>query len=389
MDTIQRSFEHLGQRSQTQPTAPEPWPFLDLPLELIFLIASCLPIESVGSLSLSCHYLYSRLKTEYLQPLKEADYVVMNAFLHLLERDLPLHIVCPYCNKLHFTPFAERHLASERYCPIARKTWSTCRATDSWAQNSGNMAPRFTSTIFFMAMKAHRQGKDTSALLRLLSHKTIDSLPGFAQLHTAEARIRNGSLLVRDQKVFMVPASHTTPFSLSGEFGFCRHTMLESMWDLQWCGIHVPKVDEIHEHENKEGIIYCQYCHTELRIDFKSYGKAGNAVFVTRWMDIGEGRDRNDVKWKTRWSFEWLWDDAVYPRGSISAAFEETDDFRFDSLLTEQDEMELCAKCPLLGPESENGRDDEGEPSHMVKDGRLVILSGKGGGRYCSHIRDR
>ena len=250
MNTIQRRFEHLGQRSQTQPTAPEPSPFLDLPLELIFLIASCLPLESVGSLSLSCHYIYSRLKTEYLQPLKEADYVVMNAFLHLLERDLPLHIVCPHCNKLHFTPFAERHLVTERYCHIASKTWSNCRAIDSLGQRggNGNVTPRFTSTIFFMAMKAHRQGKDTTALLRLLSHKKIDTLPGFAQLHMAEARIRNGSLLVRDQKVFMVPASHTTPFSLSGEFGFCRHNMLDSMSDLYWCGIQVPQVDKINQY---------------------------------------------------------------------------------------------------------------------------------------------
>ncbi|OBT61734.1 hypothetical protein VE03_09174 [Pseudogymnoascus sp. 23342-1-I1] len=54
-------------------------------------------------------------------------------------------------------------------------------------------------------------------------------------------------------------------------------------------------------------------------------------------VDVGKGRDVEDVKWKIRWNEEWVWDIAVYPRGSISDAFERTDEFRFDSLLTEQD----------------------------------------------------
>lgn len=401
METTHHKSEHLAQRHlQTQPTAPES-PFLTLPLELIYLTTSYLPIESVACLSLCCHYLYSSLKTEYhlktesrftidnLHPPKDADSIVMNAFLRLLERDLPLHIVCPHCNKLHFTPLAERHLVTERYSPITSQTWAKCRTRDSLGKHS---PPRFTSTIFFMVTKAYRQGRDTTELLRLLLHKQItDSKEGFVELHTSEARIRNGSLLIRDQKVFMLPASLTTPFSLFGEFGFCRHCMLHNTHDLRWCGIHVPEVDEMNDYLNKEGIIYCNYCYTELRIDFKSYGKAGNAMFVTRWMDIGEGRDVNDVKWKVRLGGgnEWLWDDAIYPRGSICASFEgRSDDFRFDSLITEQDEMALCAKCPLIAPEDEKVLDDV-EPSHMISDGRIVRVPSTGIGRCCDHSHQR
>jgi hypothetical protein len=299
----------------------------------------------------------------------------MNTFLHLLERDFPLHIVCPHCNKLHYTPLAERHLVTERYCHTASQTWTKCRTRDSLGQTP----PRFTSTIFLMAMKAYRQGRDTTGLLRLLSHKQIiNSKEGFVELQISEARIRNDSLLMRDQKVFMLPASLTTPFSLFGEFGFCRHCMLKNTHDLRWCGIYVPEVDEMNDYVNKEGIIYCNYCHTELRIDFKSYGKAGNAMFVTRWMDIGEGRDVDDVKWKVRLGGgnEWLWDDAIYPRGSICASFEgrSSDDFRFDSLITEQDEMALCARCPLTAPKDAIVLGGDVEPSHMVVDGRLDML---------------
>jgi hypothetical protein len=383
MDTLQSRSERLAAISS---------PFSNLPLELILHITSFLPLESVGSLSLSCHSLYSYLKTKFLKLLKEAEFTVMNAFLQLLERDLPLHIVCPHCNKLHFTPLAERHLVTERFCHEASKTWSACRVVDSLSQGRGRMTPRFTSTIFLMAMKAHRQGKDTTALLRLLSHKKIDDSPGaFAELHTSEARICNGSLLVRDQKVFMLPASQTIPLCGSGEFGFCRHTRLSRMSDLLWCGINVPTTDEIDGYENKEGIIYCRYCYTEMRIDFKGYGRKGNAMFVTRWMDVGEGRDARDMKWRVRLTRnnDWLWDDVAYPRGSICAAFEQGKEFKFDSLLTKQDEMELRAKCPTIGLDELKALDGDEEPHFIVKDGRLDSVPSKSTGHCCHHHHDR
>ncbi|PVH71882.1 hypothetical protein DL98DRAFT_353100, partial [Cadophora sp. DSE1049] len=49
-----------------------------------------------------------------------------------------------------------------------------------------------------------------------------------------------------------------------------------------------------------QGLICCDHCYTEFRVDFKSYGKAGNAMFLTRWMDLGEGRDFNDHKFRSR-----------------------------------------------------------------------------------------
>ncbi|OBT91200.1 hypothetical protein VE02_00347 [Pseudogymnoascus sp. 03VT05] len=401
MNTIQRKSKRPAQRHiQTQPTAPES-PFLNLPLELIYLITSHLPTESVACLSLCSHHLYSSLKTEYhlktdssfridnLHPPRDADSMTMNTFLHLLERDLPLHIIYPHCNKLHYTPLASRHLVTERYSPTTSQTWTKCRTRDSLGQGIQYTPPHFTSTIFLMAMKAYRQGRDTTKLLRLLSHKQINEDPeGFVELHTSEARIRNDSLLVRDQMVFMLPASLTTPFSLPAEFGSCKHVFLSSMADLRFCGIYVPRAEEMDDHVNKEGIIYCRYCYMEMRIDFKSYGKAGNAMFVTRWMDIGEGRDVNDVKWKVRLGGgnEWLWDDVIYPRGSICSAFEgrSSDDFKFDSLITEQDEMELCARCPLAAPEDEDEKDeDEVEPAYMVTEGRLIMLPSTGTGGCC------
>ncbi|OAF55485.2 hypothetical protein VC83_08376 [Pseudogymnoascus destructans] len=385
MDIIPRIFERLGWRlSKTEPAVPiarpnalGSSPFRELPLELICHIASSLPLESVGSLSLSCLHLYSCLKMKYLQPLKEAEYSVMNRFLCLLERDLPAYIVCPECNKLHYMPFAERHLASELYSSPSGDSLK-CRIADSKGHYVGGIPGGFSSTIFRMAMKSHRQGKDTTTLLRLLSYRNMDKYQiGFVELHTAEARICDGSicdgsLFVREQKVFMIPPSEKTPLPWSGGFGICRHIALTEMSDLYWWGIRVPQADEIDGYENKQGIIYCQHCHTEFRVDFKSYGEAGNALFITQWMDLGQGRDANDFKRRIRLNGSERRKKVTYQRGSICAAFEQNTEFKFDSLLTEKDKKELRMLSHWSWPINVTVLGKEVKIGYVVRNGRLV-----------------
>lgn len=382
MYIIPRIFERLrfclsrteSAVSAARPNALESSPFRELPQELICLITSYLPLESVGILSLSCLPLYSCLKMKYLQSLKEAEYSVMNSFLHLLERDLPDHIVCPECNKLHYIPFAERHLASQLYLTPSNDSLR-CRVADSTGHYVAGTPGGFSSTIFRMAMKTHRQGKDTTALLRLLSYKKMNNyLMGFVELYTAEARIRHDSLLMRDQKVFMVPTSQKTPLPWYGSFGICRHIPLMGMPHLYWWGIQDPQAHEIDEYENKQGIIYCPHCHTEFRIDFKSYGKAGNAVFITRWIDFGQGLDANDLKRRIRVDgFEWR-TKVASERGSIYASFEHDAEFTFDSVLTEQDEKDLCRKPYWTWPDHAKVSGDGARIGYVVRNGRLVPI---------------
>lgn len=377
MDTIQRIFERLGlRRCIPRPNALESSPFRELPSELILLITSYLPLESVGSLSLSCLPLYSCLKTEYLQSLKEAESSAMKRFLHLLERDLPAHIICPKCNKLHYIPFAERHLASQLYLTPSKNSLK-CRIADSTGHYDRGTPGGFSSTIFRMAMKTHRQGKDTTALLRLLSYRDTNRyLEGFVELYTAEARIRGGSLLVRDQKVFMVPTSQKIPLPWYSSFSFCRHIPLIGMADLYWWGIRVPKAHEIDEYENEQGIIYCPHCRTEFRIDFKSYGKAGNALFVTRWIDFGQGQGRgaDDIKRIIRRNGFERRRKVTHKRGSICVAFEKNAEFKFDSLLTKQDEKDLREKPYWTWPDHAKVSGKEDGIGYAVRNGRLVPI---------------
>lgn len=222
-------------------------------------------------------------------------------------------------------------------------------------------------------MKAHRQGEDTTALLRLLSYRKMDNyMWGFVELHKAEARIRHGCLFVREQKVYMIPASQKTPLPWYGGFGICRHIPFMEMSHLYWWGIRVPQADEIDGYENKHGIIYCQHCHTEFSIDFKSYGKAGNALFITRWIDLGQGREANDFKRRIRLNGTERWKKVTYQRGSICDAFEQNAEFKFNSLLTEQDEKELCTRCRWPWPDNASISGEEAGIGYVVRNGRLI-----------------
>jgi hypothetical protein len=377
MDMIRRFFELLkwcGAEART--LALEASPLRKLPPELILHIASYLPPESAASLALSCHALHSCLGLQCLQPLKKAECSVLNGFLRLLDRDLPGHLLCPHCNKFHSMSSAEAHLPSRR-TSLTSKPSLACWKADSGTDVKMATHFEFSSTIFRMAMKAHRQGHDTANLINLLSYGTMNFVrSGFIEQCSATVRIQDGSLLVREQRVFMIPSSQKLPLPWHGGIDICPHIQFATMLGLYKYGIQIPHSDAIEGYENRQGIIYCEHCYTEFRVDFKGYGRAGNAMFVTRWMDIGEGRDPSDFKWRSR-----LWyhtgtmrRKATFRRGSICAAFEQKADseFKFDSLLTAQNVKDLRTKSPWPWPENVELSCDRVRRYFVVRHGTFV-----------------
>ncbi|KFY23970.1 hypothetical protein V491_02335 [Pseudogymnoascus sp. VKM F-3775] len=246
---------------------------------------------------------------------------------------------------------------------------------DSTGHYIGGLPGGFSSTIFRMATKAYRQGRDTTTLLNLLSYRKMDGrLWGFVELHKVEPRIsQGGSLLIREQKVYLIPSLQKTPLPWYGGFGICRHIPFMEMTDLYRWGIQVPGADElINGFENTQGIIYCQYCYSEFRVDFKGYGKAGNVLFITRWIDLGDGKEADDFKRRIRLYGSERRRRVTYQRGSIYAAFEQQNaEFKFESTLTKQDEKELTTRC-WPWPDYANVSAKEVEIGYVVRSGRLV-----------------
>jgi hypothetical protein len=351
-------------------------PIHRLPPEILLLITAYLPIESGVSLSLACYPFYSYLGKHCVGLLKAADYSTLIKFLHFLEHDFPYYIVCLQCNRLHSMYFARNHLPdhSNKDSPHWLACWSADLKNDGYS-----IYDEFSSTIFLMAMKAYRQDYKTPELLHLLTQGTRSYFSqGFVEQYTATARIQDGSLLVREQKIFMVPSSMKFPVPCFGSMRVCSHIRLVFIEDFFQFGIEIPYSNEINGYKNTQGIIYCQYCFTEFRVDFKSYGKAGNAMFITTWMDIGEGKDLNDHKFQSRIGRRYEIGDtyvnAHFPRGSICAAFEQKNEaeFEFDSLLTQQDKKILSMKSPYPWPRNTDVSCVGATQYFIIRNGRMI-----------------
>ncbi|EPE27646.1 hypothetical protein GLAREA_04437 [Glarea lozoyensis ATCC 20868] len=188
-----------------------------------------------------------------------------------------------------------------------------------------------------MSMKAHRQGRDaTNFLSRLSCESKLLNTHGYSGQLNAKTKIRDGVLLFRDQVVLLLPASKPYPvarYISGGIFRMCCHHDFSDYKNFYKAGVSIPRSDRVATHQNNEGIISCNHCHTEFRVDFKSFGSAVNAIFITRWLDLGDGCDPKEEKLKNRMGTGYNRREVTFRRGSICAAFEgrPESEFLFDA----------------------------------------------------------
>jgi len=318
--------ELISHRPRSRPIALESSTLSKLSPELIFCIARFLPPESATSFSLCCRTIYFTLGTQYLKALEEDQQLDRYKFLELLERDLPNYISCYYCKKLHGINEAYRHTIPNRYY-VDWSRYLPCWNADFVFLTNSYINERFSFTVFQMTMKLYRQGLDYSKLLKFLSCKTTTCLRGgYDEQRMTLARIVDGSLLIREQKIVMIPPAQPIPFST-----ICRHFsfMWPERFDLFKNNIQIAHLVQPEDYRNWKGIIQCKYCLTEFRIDFKNLGEQGNEMYVTKWQDLGQGRSPLDHKWQ-RHIARYKWLPVAFDRGSICAAFEQKEHFRFE-----------------------------------------------------------
>ena len=153
---------HLGPR----PAALELSELSKLPPELILHIARFLPPESTLSFSLCCRPIYITFGPQVFRNLAQNSQHF--EFLTLLARDLPNHVPCYYCKKLHAIEKAQQHIFSAYRDDI---TWLPC-----WKANHNftfyHLHKNFSFTVFQMAMKRYRQEDSLSGWLRQAPHSS-------------------------------------------------------------------------------------------------------------------------------------------------------------------------------------------------------------------------
>jgi hypothetical protein len=328
-----------------RPAALELSELSKLPPELILHIARFLPPESTLSFSLCCRPIYFTFGPQVFRNLAQNSRCF--EFLTLLARDLPNHVPCYYCKKLHAIEKAQQHIF---FAYRGNITWLPCW-TANYNFTFSHLHKNFSFTVFQMAMKRYRQGLNYSELLNLLSCKETHYRDGYVKHHTALARIVHGSMIVREQKIVMVPLAKSSLIQGIQQVTVCPHISL--IWNLEPQGLHgiverveslrwdLPRIDC-----NWQGLVrQCPYCLTDFSLEFEQFEEKVEAVFVTKWQDLGQGRSPMDYKWQSHVarSAGRLWLSVELDRGSVCAMFERKERFRFEStsLLTQQDKKEL------------------------------------------------
>jgi hypothetical protein len=340
-------------------------PFNLLPPEIIQHIASFLPASSAAALALCNHDLSGALG-EHQWNLLRSDPDERAVFLQCLECDLPEHLFCDRCTKLHL-----------HYGPavIGRHQ---CSAIDRIDGTTDYYHSQFQFEHVQMAMKLHRSGRDTKGYLAQLA--PVDTtIRGIHNLYLFEARIVAHEFLVRIQHWLFIPGNKAVQVPKYA-FGVCHHLTTE---DFQSAARRANKLTSIlscriaHLNDKREqtscercsGLSRCDYCPTDFRVDFKSFAGRGTAIIVTKWMNLGAGRVSSDPKWRTHLRNiddsmvlkEMFCSDPArrlsavrrfisesdgpfeFETGSICAAFEQKADFTFDSLVTSKDISKLLA----------------------------------------------
>ena len=352
MDFFTKVFSWLGLLAPPppRPNALEFSTLNNLPTEIILQISHRLPPESAASFSICCRPVYFALGTQYLEdlrPMEGSPGLHRERLLKLLEGDLPDHIICGFCKKLHAINKARQYLHSNSDYFNHLKCWKV----DSESITTTFIHKEFSSSIFDMTMKRYRQGSEYSDLLDLLSLKTITySRSGYVEQRTAAAKLIDGSLIVREQKTFMIPATQPIPFPWDANFAICPHISFFTIEHLNRYlrGIRVSDWKIQKGYLNGERVMRCRYCRSEYQIDFKQFGRHGNAMYVTKWLDLGQGpleyNGRNHRNVPER--------QIEFDSGSICDAFEGRGqlDFDSDAVLNSKDRKKLFRKSSFSWP---------------------------------------
>ena len=337
-----------------------------LPPEMIQHIASFLPASSAAALALCNHGLSGALG-EHQWNLLRSDPDERAVFLQCLERDLPEHLFCDRCAKLHLHRgpgvFIRRH---------------QCSTIDRINGTTQYYHSRFQFEHVQMAMKLHRSGRDTKGYLAQLA--PVDTtIRGTHNLYLFEARIVAHEFFVRIQHWLFIPGNKAVQVPKYA-FKVCHHLRTDDfqsptrpankLISMLSCRIaHLNDKREQTSCERCSGLSRCDYCPTDFRVDFKSFAGRGTAVIVTKWMNLGAGRARSDPKWQTHLRNiddsmvlkEMFCSDPArrhsalqrflsesegpfeFEAGSICATFEQKADFTFDSLVTSKQISKLLA----------------------------------------------
>ena len=316
--------KHLGQTNNHpgQEENASRIQFLDLPPELIILIADWLPAEFAACFALCNRGLCQILGSTFIK-LRGAS---RNAFLSVLARDLPQYYWCHKCVRLH---------------QISAISWPGI-GTYGGSPNCLRQTPSYIHFFGFglwidfvhvqLVMKRHFYGPDHGFPLEAFQHfevrKSFWKQLGMGQITalSVDTKIVDNEFLMRSQLCVLLPKHRRNKFySSTFPYNLCQHIISTTHNYGPWFqNLMRSRVEQLETQENcRTETLHCSECYMEFTIDAADFGKRGVAVFITRWTNFGSGLDPEDPKWESH--FRW-WNSQGYhqslPLGSIRERFE-------------------------------------------------------------------
>lgn len=180
-------------------------PFDTLPLEMIQYIASFLPGSAAAAFALRNRFLRHALGTQCWMRLREShERLERGLFLQLQDRDLPDHIFCHHCARLHLPARAGMSEWDDvRF--YNQMLLRRCYDDQLRARTYLYYPHAFRVEHFQMAKNLHRLGFDTKNYLEALTH--VERIGyGLPNVEIFHARIVSDEMIIRAQHwFFLVP----------------------------------------------------------------------------------------------------------------------------------------------------------------------------------------
>jgi len=271
----------------------------------------------------------------------------------LAEHYLPDCIYCYYCTRIH-KPERTREsglLPLDKRLPCASADFSqVCR----WVQGydcDNTASPHITVYFsdFQFAMQKHIQKKDCNSFLKSITLSTTLHHKNFSNTRVIEPRLRRGNFLFRKQNWVLIKKDKLTNFLDFVATKLCLH---QHAGIAECDSTHLPPSERkpledflrcriAHRNDSSKdsctfcsGLRKCHSCATEYQIDTRSMRGNMWAVVFTSWHDMGQVCNPFDPQWMHHFIGQGLpIPSPPFELGSIKAAYERSEDFRFDKNL--------------------------------------------------------
>ena len=318
-----------------------------LPVELIGLIRSWLPLHSTASLSLCSRRLHAVLGTEIFANLNASE-SELSRFLQALDRDLQETLYCFICNRLH--------VLFQRCGPTISTRKRFRRVTDGRCGKSDGFYNYLTAQMYGtnlklehvqMAIKLHRrkQLSEANAYLAYLSSTKpvvgrMTILPIYQGLRLFESRFLDDQIYLRVQTWLWITAVQDSQIPMWHYAQICVHLDANSSNRNAYkkaIQCRFKHLFEARQDCNRcHDLIRCPFCPTEVIIETKcsSVDPQGAFLISTKWQVLGSGflRWERSLKGHLEIAEAPLW--GATGRPNIRDDFEAQTEIKYDSLLS-------------------------------------------------------